>query len=83
MQRSNSNSPKLYCRDNFEPTVKTTKTINIEASIHHLLKVQAVNEGVQLGEYAEVLLMVGMTHQQEVKQLLGSRTKPVGPLEPE
>lgn len=57
-------------------TTNTTKTLNVDVVVHHLVKVAAAEAGMPIGEFAEVLLRVGLGRPKEVKQLLGSRTTP-------
>lgn len=56
--------------------MKTTKTLNVDIVVHHLVKVAAAEAGVPVGELAEVLLRIGLGRPKEVRQLLGSRTTP-------
>lgn len=54
--------------------MKTTKTLNVDLVVHHLVKVAAAEAGVPIGEFAEILLRIGLGHPREVKRLLGSHT---------
>jgi hypothetical protein len=55
--------------------MKTTKTLNIDQVMHHLVKLAAAEAGVPIGVFAEALLSVGMGHPRQVRQLLESHTK--------
>lgn len=56
--------------------MKTTKTINVDPVVHHMVKIAAVEAGIPIGEFAEALLRVGLGRPKDVKQLLGSHTTP-------
>lgn len=55
--------------------MKTTKTLNIDAGLHQLVKVAAAQAGIQIGEYAEAVIQAGLNRPQDVKRLLGSNTR--------
>lgn len=62
--------------------MKTTKTLNIEASLHTELKIRAVGAGIPLGEYVEAVLQVGLAHPGEIRRLLEAGTNPASQPEP-
>jgi hypothetical protein len=56
--------------------MKATKTLNIDANLHTELKIRAVGAGWPLGEYVERVLQVGLSHPEELRQLLEAGTNP-------
>lgn len=54
--------------------MKTTKTLNIEASLHTELKIRSAGAGIPLGEFVEIVLQVGLSHPEEIRQLSVTRT---------
>lgn len=56
--------------------MKTTKTLNVADVLHQELKIRAVGAGQALGPYVEAVLQVGLSHPDEVRQLLAGGTSP-------
>lgn len=56
--------------------MKATKTLNIDALLHTELKIRAVGAGWPLGEFVERVLQVGLSHPDELRQLLAVDTNP-------
>jgi hypothetical protein len=54
--------------------MKSTKTLNISPDLHKRVKVQATHEGWNLGDYADALLEVGLSHPDEVKIIMDKLT---------
>jgi hypothetical protein len=57
--------------------MKATKTLNIDAQLHTELKIRAVGAGWPLGEFVERVLQVGLSHPDDLRQLLAVDTSPV------
>lgn len=57
--------------------MKATKTLNIDTQLHTELKIRAVGAGWPLGEFVERVLQVGLSHPDELRQLLEADTSPV------
>ena len=63
--------------------MKQTKTLNVDAVLHQELKIRAVGAGYALGDFVEAVLQVGLSHPDQIKQLLAVGTSPAQPLETE
>jgi len=56
--------------------MKDTKTLNVSRALHRIVKTRAADADCPIGDYTDVLLQVGLSHPEEVKQLLeGSTTQ--------
>lgn len=62
--------------------MKATKTLNIDATLHRVLKARSVEEDMLLGEFVEAVLRVGLDHPEELtKRLSEVRTTLASPPE--
>lgn len=55
---------------------KKTKTLNVAASIHQRVKVDAALAGTEIGVFVEKVIQVGLAHPEEVRRLLEAGTSP-------
>jgi hypothetical protein len=56
--------------------MKETKTLNVSRGLHKEVKKAAANADHLIGDYTDALIEVGLRHEDEVMQLLATRTKP-------
>lgn len=61
--------------------MKQTKTLNVDAVLHQEMKIRAVGAGFPLGDFVEAVLQVGLSHPDQIRQLLEGGTTPEQPLE--
>jgi len=54
--------------------MKATKTLNVDVTLHQELKIRAVGAGWPLGDFVEAVIQVGLSHPEELKQLLAAGT---------
>ena len=59
--------------------MKPTKTLNIDPQLHREIKTAASVAGLQLADYAEALLRVGLSRPADVKRLLAGGTSSASP----
>lgn len=59
--------------------MKNTKTLNIDPELHRALKANASVAGLQLADYVEAVLRVGLSRPADVKRLLAASTNQASP----
>ena len=54
--------------------MKDTKTLNIDAALHQVIKIRAAEQGIPIAIFAEMLLRIGLDQEQEIRRLLRENT---------
>lgn len=55
--------------------MKDTKTLNVSRALHKAVKKAAADADCLIGDYTDLVIEVGLAHQDEVRLLLEERTR--------